>query len=274
MLTMINSKQVNGFKVGGNDVKGIAKNGQVIWEKTVESVGNIIQLDNSKSGGYAIAEIRGDYPENTTFELTRCGRNLFDKNALVSTNYLTDAYLEDGILYGVTIGRNYVAQFKILTPTGNLFLGNDEPPSTATIIRSKSGKSVVAWGSSTYNISKQASGIGVTFNANYTNSESGLQVTHNFNNVQLSIGTTAHSYEPYQGDTYTIPYNTPIKIPLLNGVNTFFADEDVDVTITHSKANVIPIVTNVTSELNSLGVEPAETIEEQEQQLLDMGVSL
>ena len=35
MSMMIKSQKVNGFKVGGNDVSGVAQKGKTIWKKPI-----------------------------------------------------------------------------------------------------------------------------------------------------------------------------------------------------------------------------------------------
>ena len=42
--------------------------------------------------------------------------------------------------------------------------------------------------------------------------------------ISVELGSTAHPYEPYNGNTYTLTANTPYKIPVLSGCNTVFAD--------------------------------------------------
>ena len=50
----------------------------------------IVQFENDKSGGYSFVEVKGDFAEGTTFELTRCGRNL------INTVKMFDGYI-DGV---------------------------------------------------------------------------------------------------------------------------------------------------------------------------------
>lgn len=40
----------------------------------------------------------------------------------------------------------------------------------------------------------------------------------------LTLGSTEHPYEPYQGETITLKANVPTKISALDGVNTLFTD--------------------------------------------------
>ena len=47
------------------------------------------------------------------------------------------------------------------------------------------------------------------------------------------------AYEPYSGDTFSIPLNKPTKIPLLSGVNTLFADEDVTLDVKYEKVETV-----------------------------------
>ena len=58
----------------------------------------------------------------------------------------------------------------------------------------------------------------------------------NLQDIMIELGSTAHPFEPYQGDTYTITPNVPIKVPMLGGVNTLFVDDVIDIVISYTSS--------------------------------------
>ena len=56
-------------------------------------------------------------------------------------------------------------------------------------------------------------------------------------NYMLELGSTPHPYEEYRGETLTIPFNTPTPVTLFSGVNTFFTDDNANVSVTYLKEN-------------------------------------
>lgn len=188
-------------------------------------------------------------------EVTRCGRNLFNNSI-------------------VTDRRGNANGVSTLPGGGNKFVS----PANITFyyhylkfIPCKN-KNIVFTASDDFSENRNTR-IGQSYNIEYANGDSGYNpagtpfyCTNNVsitkprfdpvegnnyplqvNQQMLELGSTAHPYEPYQGDTYTILYNTPTKIPLLNGVNTFFADEDVQLDIRYEKSeSTTPLETDIT----------------------------
>lgn len=191
----------------------------------------IVQFEDGLGGGYAIVEIKGDYPENTTFELTRCGRNLVEGG-------LSRLYNRD-IAY--RYHPNFLPSKKMYTQSNVKQIGGwaqsdlweSDTPDVTTV-----GNSMIARTNNgdpnTPNYLKTITGLKTK---KYSFSRVGTENYQlNTQNIMVELGSTAHPYEPYQGETFTISPNTPTKIPLLNGVNTFFADEDVMLTVQYQKA--------------------------------------
>lgn len=200
----------------------------------------IVSFENDRRIEYATVEIKGDFPEGTQFEVTRCGRNLFDN--FIVTDRRGNANGVSTLLVG---GNKFVSPAEItfyyyhrkFIPCKNkniVFTASDDFPENRTTriglgynIEYANGDGGSSFAVDPFYCTNNVSIIAPRFDP-VTGNNYPLQV----NQQMLELGSIAHPYEPYQGDTYTIPYNTPTKIPLLDGVNTFFADEDVNIQVT------------------------------------------
>lgn len=173
-------------------------------------------------------------------EVTRCGRNLF-KDFIYNKAYVNGTTVSvnpDGV---VTVdkksGDTIVQKTPHQLPEMAYTLSNGL--STGGVVYLQAHNSL-----STIDVGSLTKAVGVKELVLYSASNSVANVTLY---PQLELGTVAHPYEPYQGDTYTIPYNTPTKIPLLNGVNSIFANEDVQLDVLYEKSeSATPLPTDIT----------------------------
>lgn len=139
----------------------------------------------------------------TAVNVTRCGKNLFDKNnaniiaGYINANVITAAYTSRCIYIPCNPNTTYtvskiatarfVVAFTNVIPTAGTAVTNRVQNFTATSITATSGadsKYIVVW----------------PYNSAY---DTTTTIDEILATVQIELGSTATTYEPYQGQTYT-----------------------------------------------------------------------
>ncbi len=187
-----------------------------------------------------------------TYEVTRCGKNLLDlQSPQYNVGYnriieITDTSIT--VQSNIGVLNNYKSS-NLLIP--QCFIGK-ELTIKATwdgYIENKGGIRVQQTSSNglasgqaieTYNSDIPQSGIILEkeenkkltymFCSNVTSISPETPIT--YNNPLLYLGEDENPiFETYQGSTYTVTVNEPCTIPLLDGINTIFTDEEVELTV-------------------------------------------
>ncbi len=285
----VNLSNIDHVKHNGVECDRVVFNGVEVWRKYATVTGKIVQLDNENTASRnAIVEIKGDYPEGTTFELTRCGRNFLNLPTELSGNYLGGTIEVSAnqiqadipsatreFLYGPALPmRVPQSQYKLSydVTRSNLVDPESYKLEFKSVISTLFAASTPVWVDDTeeeFTLDESTKYVQLVPQSFVV----GQSYQTTVYDMMLELGTTAHDYEPYNGNTITIAPNTPTTISMLDGINTFFADSDVNVTVKYPSTNVTPLVAQETADLMALGVTPAETVAQQQQQLNEMGVN-
>ena len=218
----------------------------------------IVQFENDKSGSYAVVEIKGDFAEGTTFKLTRCGINLINTNLPLSdiTTIQPGLNLSNNIF---TLENNGGGVSIVYKPNLNAIKPNMQYTMFVNVLENTLvGKFILNstyLAKSTFNEywqENETMQIGVHKNLvatlndisscdcifwlnkpATTTGKIALQIMlFQGNQTELKITNSNWNNYTYTGEIFTITPNTPTKIPLLNGVNTFFTDSDVTLKVT------------------------------------------
>lgn len=200
----------------------------------------------------AVVTIPADPTGYTGITLTKCGKNLFDKNAVSNNKYLsTTTGLEENAI-------GYVVSDYILVKAG------------VPVVIPASG-SARRW---FYDINKQPitylnntnlqvftpnidGFIRVTFNVS---SSSGIDI----NLIQIEIGTSQSSFESYKNITYPVSFGSTItdgaEADLLNGLVKVNTTPESYIPITPSAIRTYKEVNNIFSDVGSTALTYRETL--------------
>ena len=191
-----------------------------------------------------------------TATVTRCGRNLFDKN-----NYTKTGCIPGASNFSNTNGRSVVVE---VIPNTTYTVKHDLP----TIMRLGTSVEFPAVGGEiSVNVAKNTSTIGaltittgendrwmviqLLANADVNN---GIKLEQCIESLQVEFGNLATSYEPYTGETFTITDGETIHITALDGANCLTIDNDGIIEVS-GYANAKELLDYVTNEIISLGAD-------------------
>ena len=201
----------------------LMSNNTKIYEDT------IVQFKNDKNNKYATVEIKGDYPEGATFELTRCGRNLFETKKDNFINPNLEKIEGDKII--INSNSTYIQFFSKTQPypLDKIYTHSIITDIDILIKIGNTSKSQLSQIKELETNKKYVTSIGLNSRDSFCFSRDSI---NNYDNelivgvvkIQDELGSIVHPYEPYTGETFTIAPNTPTKIQLLDGVNTLFTN--------------------------------------------------
>ena len=244
------TNQGTGEFLGGNKVgyisEGIAYNmdGTPYQEKNIIK-DKVVQFDDAtySNEAYAIVECEKD------IELTRCGKNLFDYKRTISpyVTFIEDGYETTDYIINYSNKLNLPRVEKKYTFTRDIeYFGDIIPSGSLNSLRYIKGSKTVYFNGTpdSGNWVNKKQTVSKSSTLSIFDGETGLvccdygssnKVKVALTKGQLELGETATNYEPYNGDTFTLKANKPIKVPLLQGTNTFFPDSDVNIKVTYFK---------------------------------------
>lgn len=203
---------------------------------TVNGNGREITLAGTMNTKLSDVKMYGD-----TFQQAYSGKNLFDKSLYIGAYQSGYTELYDGIKVATTVGRSLTAYSAIQIPNSDSLLGKTVTLKIGSKIPSNNGsKNVVVYQSkgaaSVYGqpiatLYEDTSQATFTFPASYTDDSTCFAILFycnsanvddytEYKNIQLEVGSTATSYEPYVGGTASPNPDYPQDVNVVKGKQT------------------------------------------------------
>lgn len=146
--------------------------------------------------------------------LVRCGKNLFDVDVIESYTLTNDSYITnngDGSITVTTVTTNSAAGTRkslnqlchMIKPNIYILTAN----STGT---EKHFYSATWEENGTWNFGSQKTLLSSMMDSSVWACASGANTTATISNIQIELGTTATTYEPYRGQTYTADFGETV----------------------------------------------------------------
>ena len=221
---------------------------------TEDSEGDICNFDTDLEDYLqkAVVTIPADPTGYTGITLTKCGKNLFDKNAVSLNKYLstTTGLEENAIGYAVSDYIPVKAGVPVVIPASGSarrwFYDVNKQPITYL---NNTNLQVFIPNSDGF--------IRVTFNIS---SSSGIDI----NLIQIEIGTSQSSFESYKNMTYPVSFGSAItagaEVDLLNGLVKVNTTPESYIPITPSVIRTYKEVNNIFSDVGSTALTYRETL--------------
>ena len=192
--------------------------------------------------------------EGATATVTRCGKNLFDKNNYTRTecipgtgNFSSTAHRS--VVVEVIPNTTYTVKHSL--PTIMRLGTSVEFPSSGDKVSVYVARNTSTGGALTITTGENDRWMVVQLLAN-ADVNNGITLEQCIESLQVEFGNVATSYEPYNGETFAITDGETIHITALDGVNCLTIDNDGIIEVS-GYANPNELLDYVMNEIIALG---------------------